>query len=99
MNRKRNFIILISLFVIMVLLCICFTIKSARASDGIYREKCVISIRIEEGDTLWSIASQYYTVDYCNINDLINEIKKTNHIDDTVFIGQYIIVPYYREIS
>ncbi len=99
MNHKRIYIALVSFFMSTVIVFICFNIKPAKASDGIYREKYVATVQVEEGDTIWSIACQYYTTDYDDINDLVKEIKRSNHIDDNVFIGQHIIVPYYKEIS
>ncbi|MFA9466084.1 MAG: LysM peptidoglycan-binding domain-containing protein [Velocimicrobium sp.] len=99
MNQKKIIIAITSFFIVTIIFAICFNIKPVKASDGISREKCVSSIKIEEGDTLWSIASKYYTTDYYDINELVEEIKQSNHIDDTIFIGQHIIVPHYREIS
>ncbi|MDF2474509.1 MAG: hypothetical protein K0R21_2291 [Anaerocolumna sp.] len=61
-----------------------------------FREKTVVSIKIEEGDTLWSIASRYITEEYKDMNTYIKEIKKTNGLfEDTIHEGKYIIVPYY----
>ena len=56
------------------------------------------SIMIEEGDTLWSIASQ-------NLNDVninitisayIKEIMKMNGLQsDRITAGMYLVIPYY----
>lgn len=73
------------------------TSKPVTASDGIIRVKSVTSVTITEGDTLWDIAVSYYTSEYSDVNALIKEIKQTNHIDDTIYIGQKIIVPHYIE--
>ncbi|MEG1457794.1 MAG: LysM peptidoglycan-binding domain-containing protein [Acetivibrio sp.] len=72
--------------------------KKVTASDCRNSKKCVEIIQIKEGDTLWDIASSYYTVEYYNVNELIEEIKLSNHMDDTLYIGQYIIVPHYKKI-
>ena len=72
--------------------------KPIKASENIQREKIIISVSIEEGDTLWSIASEYYTEEYKDIHELISEIKNCNGISDEVKIGQKILVPYYRII-
>jgi cell division protein YceG involved in septum cleavage len=62
-----------------------------------FREKTVVSVKIEEGDTLWSIASQYITEEYQDMNTYIKEIKKTNGLfEDTIHEGKYIIVPYFK---
>ena len=73
--------------------------NQVEASENIKREKVVISIEVKEGDTLWGIASDYYTDDYEDVNELIDAIKKCNDISDHLKIGQKILVPYYRVVS
>lgn len=73
--------------------------NQVEASENIEREKVVISIEVKEGDTLWGIASDYYTDDYEDVNELIDAIKKCNDISDHLKIGQKILVPYYRVVS
>lgn len=65
-------------------------------SGKVGREKIVTTICIEKNSTLWDIASEYYTEDYADVNDLIEEIKMSNGIKkDMVHEGAYIIVPHY----
>lgn len=60
------------------------------------REKTVVSVKIEKGDTLWGIASDYLTEEYKDVQSYINEIMITNGLtSDTIHEGCYIIVPYY----
>lgn len=99
MNRKKLCMISGLLFIIIVLLFIAVTIRPVKAEDGISHKKYVTYIKIKEGDTLWSIANDFYTIDYQNISELVDEIKDSNHIDDTIYIGQYIIVPHYKKIT
>lgn len=72
--------------------------KPVEASQNVQREKVVISVLIEEGDTLWSIASEYYTDDYVDMNEFIHDIKACNGISDQIKIGQKILIPCYRII-
>ena len=54
------------------------------------------SIVVEEGETLWSIASENMGADYEDKNSYINEVKQMNGlIDDQITIGSYIIIPYF----
>ncbi len=54
------------------------------------------SIVIEEGDTLWSIASENIGMEYEDKTSYINEVKKMNGLrDDQITIGSYIIIPYF----
>ena len=58
--------------------------------------KYYTSIRIQKGDTLWSIAGSYMTVEYEDIDAYIREICALTHIEDSeIHYGQYITVPYY----
>lgn len=61
--------------------------------------KYYTSIEIHSGDTLWSIASDYITDDYENMDEYINEVCEINHItENEIHSGQYITVPYYSNI-
>ncbi len=54
------------------------------------------SVKIEEDDTLWSIAQKYYSSEYEDVSAYVKEIKKANNLEgDTILEGNYIVVPYY----
>ena len=57
------------------------------------------SIRIEEGDTLWSIALEYNdeTLSNDSTEEYIEDIQIINNLvrDDKITAGNYIIVPVY----
>lgn len=60
------------------------------------------SIMIEEGDTLWAFADEFSDdLHYDNIFDYIEEVCFINHIEsnETLVAGNYIILPYYLEVS
>ena len=60
--------------------------------------KYYVSIRVESGDTLWTIADEY--IDGFNIDkdDYIKEICKINEISkNDIHAGDYIVVPYYSQ--
>ncbi len=55
------------------------------------------SIRIDEGDSLWSLASVYSYEGYQNEDEFIAEVKSVNHLhSDCIHSGEYIVVPYYE---
>ena len=97
-TRRRK---LISIAVVLILL---FTFvpvfdyavnRTATASSS--KHKTVISIQIEEGDTLWGIASRYYSDECVTMKNYIAEIKKTNGIQtDAIHTYAYLLVPYYE---
>ena len=54
------------------------------------------SVKVEENDTLWSIAEKYYSFEYDDVAAYVDEIKKANNLKcDTILEGNFIIVPYY----
>lgn len=100
MNRRKAFLTSIIITSIVLLLSIIIIPSTAKAKDSMKREKQVISIMIQEGDSLWSIASKHITSEYKDMNQYIKEIKKVNGLQsDTIHAGCYIILPYYVEVS
>lgn len=68
----------------------------ARTQAANIREKHVVSVMVEENDSIWSIAEQYYTEECGSMKDYIAEIKKCNSITtDTIYAGRPLIVPVW----
>ena len=71
------------------------TAAAGKTTTGTYQ---IASVKIEVGDSLWSIASEYFTDDFVSIRQYISEIKRMNNLTgDTLYAGGYILVPYYAE--
>jgi LysM repeat protein len=100
MNRmKVRFIAAVFLFLLLIL-SVCFFTKTVTAQRSYSRSKLVASIEVKKGDTLWSIASEYMSDDYVDVNEYIDEIKASNGLtSDEIHAGNYIIVPYYADAS
>lgn len=93
---KKNIIIItiIAAALVLGIFCITTTVKASTKSN---RDIKVKSIIIEEGDTLWDIATENYTKEYDSINTYIKAIKECNQLtSDTIHTGMYLIVPYYQ---
>lgn len=87
--------IIIAAFTVIILLGIIRNVK-ASALPGPAGQLTCTSVRVEQGDTLWSIAREYYTDDYDSFEEYIDVIKKTNNMTtDRLYKGCYIIVPHY----
>ena len=71
--------------------------SQARSMDNPPSYKYFKSVRIEKGDTLWSIADSNMDIEhYDNTSDYIKEVKAMNALkSDNITAGEYIIVPYY----
>lgn len=59
--------------------------------------KYFTSIRIEPGDTLWSLADRYADQEhYASRDQYITEVMNMNHLSgEELSAGNYLIVPYY----
>ena len=99
-NKKRIWIVGIALLAILLLLSVGYIAKTVTAQGNSERVKLVTSVEVKKGDTLWSIASIYYSNDYVDMNDYIKEIKTTNRLsNDEIHAGNFIVVPYYEDTS
>lgn len=98
MIEKKLTLILIGVFAIcIIVLSFCIISTKVTAENTTFREKLVTSVKIEKGDSLWSIASEYITDEYTDMNTYINEIKKSNGlISDIIHEDCYLIIPYYN---
>ena len=60
--------------------------------------KYYVSIRIESGDTLWTIADEYIEGFNLSKSEYIKEVCQINSIsEDNIQAGDYIVVPYYSQ--
>lgn len=54
-------------------------------------------IRIQPGDTIWSIAETYSQETDLSVEDYVLRLKQMNHIgEDTIHAGHYLTVMYQR---
>lgn len=62
-----------------------------------HKTKKATRVLVEKGDTLWDIANIFYSKEYKDMNAFIDEIKSCNNMtSDTIWEGNYLIVPYYE---
>lgn len=101
-KRYPDFTLKLAISVLCILFLVVFalfflpqrTASAKNAPTGTYE---IISIEIQPGDTLWSIATEYFSDDFGSVQSYISEIKRMNGItSDTLYAGAYLLVPYYR---
>lgn len=68
--------------------------KPSKSEEVTY--KYYTTIRVEQGDTLWSIAAEHMTDEYDEIWEYIAEVRKLNHLNSNrIYDGKYLTIPYY----
>ena len=106
MNRRKNTKkrrqrqLLCSFISVLVLGAVLITMSAGEinAESDLTRNtyKYYKSVYVEHGDSLWSIAKEYTSKEYKNLEDYIDEVKQINHLNGSnVQHGTYICVPYY----
>lgn len=97
--KKIRLVVFITIiFAVMVSLMFAGSAKASRKDAGVGEEKYYKSIYIENGETLWHLASEYADEEhYGNKHEYINEIKKMNNLkSDRIKSGSYLLVVYYE---
>ncbi len=103
MHRRsgaRFFVCFIALTILFTLLIMFFAAVPSFAGAGTEREKLYTSVLIEEGDSLWSIASEHACPEYSDTSKFIREVMSINHLtdEDSIHEGAYLVIPYYADI-
>jgi cell division protein YceG involved in septum cleavage len=84
------FVMLVAFFSFMFGMCF------VHADEKVEYDKSFISIEVNDGDTLTSIA-QDYAISAAEYDDYISEVKNINNLDgDTIHTGCYLLVPVYE---
>ena len=79
---------------------ICIASTSAAKSADSRREVLIYkTVEIENGDTIWKIANEYYDGDhYRNVKSYASEIARLNaNGDGILYVGSKIVVPVYSD--
>lgn len=68
----------------------------SRTQAANIREKRIISVMVQDDDSIWSIARNYYTDECGSMKKYVTEIKECNSItSDTIYAGYPLIVPVW----
>lgn len=102
--RKQKISLLIVLITVMLIMSTLINVRltfAKQTDQGNARIKVFKSIVIYGGDTLTSIADEYYSPEWKDRFSYIHEVSRINHLDDDekLIAGNYLIVPYYIEDS
>ena len=96
---RRNMIMCLLTFILVICFSIIFFSFKTKAQGN--QEEILYtyykSIMVSEGDSLWKYAQMYGDTQYYDsYEDYIKEVINMNFLEDeTITIGQYLILPYY----
>lgn len=88
--------------IVFVMILSCFfgktLVMASEEDSSSSRDRYYTEIRIEKGDTLWSIAQTYNRNSGMEIREYIRELKEINQmISDDIAAGDYLTVVYFPE--
>lgn len=105
-NRRKNTFISSIVSLVLIIICSCFfgsffsSAHDEYPSDETSKVKYYRSIEIEEGDSLWKIASEHMSEEYDSIFEYLDELIRINNIDiisaDYIQEGDYLTIAYYE---
>lgn len=95
--KKRVIRVCFLLTVAIATLIIIFTAgNNIQAEESTDSCKMFISITIQPGDSLWSIAAEYVDGHYSNMQEYIDELMFINNLkNETINAYEHLLVPYY----
>ena len=100
LNQVKFYKIVLIIFLVFLIVVFILLISfSTKANNRVYEPsyKYYKSIEITKGDTLWSVANEYFDpIYYKNISEYVKEVKEMNDLtSDDIIVGSHIIIPYY----
>lgn len=97
-KNRRNIKLTMVLSIMAIIAFICFgtSAVTAKASSTSGRYKYYTTVYVDRDTTLWGIAQQYMSEEYCDTYDYIDEVIEINDLSgDTLEYGITLCVPYY----
>ena len=97
-QRIRSMISIGALIIsILVVFSVSGLVTNARSTSDKQEYKYFMNYELEQGDSLWSIASENYDAHYASVEDYMEEICIINSVsyDTKLIAGSSLIIPYY----
>ncbi|MBR5712553.1 MAG: LysM peptidoglycan-binding domain-containing protein [Lachnospiraceae bacterium] len=94
---RRRITVAVSLFFLVVFTALAVSLHNGTAEGKTDKTKQLTSVYVEEGDSIWTIATRYYSAECGSMQEYVNEIRRTNNISgDRILYGFTLLVPYYN---
>lgn len=99
--RRQRTLLVVAIIILVslgILVGTSMNVLASSKADAASYNKYYTSIRVESGDTLWTIADEYIDGFNLSKSDYIAEVCQINEIsEDEIHAGDYIVVPYYSQ--
>ena len=103
-TKKRFYLVTTAVFVITIVIAVItfIGIRFVNANDdsNISKYKYYTSYKIQQDDTLTSIAEKYTKDTNVSVSDYISDLKNDNRLkDDEITEGENLIITYYSDVK
>ena len=99
-TKKKFYLIMTAVFAIVIVIMLGVKFVDASDSANTPKYKNYTSYKIQENDTLTSIAEEYTKGTDVSIKDYISDLKNDNRLkDDEITEGENLIISYYSDIA
>lgn len=97
LRHLKRVLAIMGILLAAVLLLLRFTADRTEAEKvNVPTYKYYTSIEVDQGESLWSIATDHMSPEYKDVYEYMSEIAAINHLHgDQLDRGQRIIIPYY----
>ncbi len=99
-TKKRFYLISTLVLAIIIIIMVGVKLVNANDNDNCSKYKYYTSYKIQENDTLTSIAEKYTKDTNVSVSEYISEVKDDNRLkDDEITEGENLIISYYSNVK
>lgn len=99
-TKKRFYLILSGVLALVIIIMLGVKLVNANDNSNSSKYKYYTSYKIQENDTLTSIAEKYTKDTDVSVSEYVSELKNDNRLkDDEITEGENLIITYYSDIK
>ena len=99
-TKKKFYLIMTIVCAVVIVVMLGVKFVNANDNPNVSKYKYYTSYKIQENDTLTSIAEEYTKGTDVSIKDYISDLKNDNRLkDDEITEGENLIISYYSDIK